>query len=188
MYYIPPHETSITLFSSTGGVEVFRTLKEALKALGYRWIAENVGPHFRVFRGAYSQFDQERERWVRTPQYDDYSFVMRDDHGEPVTAESFAVLRPQRSWQSRWSARYSWWHGEGPVPGTRCHRGGRHYYRHPRTMNERRLAALVLEEEGEVAPRPQRSANSLPCAWDDFRVAARDDRNWKRFRRTQWRA
>ncbi len=188
MHHVPPFESAVTLFSRNGEVEVFRTFKAALKALGHDWIAKHVGPHFRVFRCVLRTFDTQRECWVPTPDYDSYDYVMRDDHGEAVTAESFAFLCPQRSWQSRWSARYSWWNGEGPVPGTRCHRGGRHYYRHPRTMNERRQAALVLEEEGEVAPRPQRSSNSLPCAWDDFRVAARDDRNWKRFRRAQWRA
>ncbi len=188
MHQVPPYESAVTLFSRDGEVEVFKSMKAALKALGLRWIEDNVGPHFRVFRYVERRFDTQRALWVADPLYDNYRYILRNDQGEPVTAADFAVFRRQRPWRGSWALRYAQWNGEGPVPGTRCRRGGRHYYRHPRTMHERRQAALVLEEEGEVAPRPHRSANSLPCAWDDFRVAARDDRNWKRFRRTQWRA
>lgn len=187
MHQIPAHETSVTLFSSDGGVWVYRTMKAALNALGQHWIAKNVGPHFRVFRHVSRYFDTERECWVRTPEYDDYHFIMRDDFGAVVTAASFDALIERKRWRSWWERRYGAWNGEGPVPGTRCHRGGGHCYRRPKTMNERRQAALILEEEGEVAPRPTRDANNLPNSWDDYWVSARDDRNWKRYRKHQWK-
>lgn len=185
MHYVPLYETSVTLFASDGGVRAYHSLKEALNSLGRRWIAANVGPHFRVFRHISRHFDTQREIWVRTPEYDDYDFIMRDDAGDVVTAATFDPLVAKRHGRSWFECRYGTWNGEGPVPGTRRRRGG-HYYRHPKTMSERRQAVLVLVEDGEVPPRPARDAKNLPNAWDDYCVASRDDRNWKRFRQHQW--
>ena len=186
MHHIPAHETSVTLFSSTGDVWTYRTRKAALKALGERWIANNVGPHFRVFSHVSRKFDTERECWIFTPNYEEYEFIMRDDVGAVVSASTFDSLIERRRRRSWWD-RYGAWNGEGPVPGTRCYRGGRHYYRYPQMQNERKLAALILTEEGEVGPRPARAVNNLPHSWNDFEVAARENRNWKQFRKTQWK-
>jgi hypothetical protein len=68
------------------------------------------------------------------------------------------------------------------------------YFRHPRTTQERRHAT-GLEIDGRefhqdigVAIRPRHGrGDSMASARDDMRVAARSDRNWKRFRRTRWR-
>lgn len=187
MHYIPAYETAVTLFSRDGQVWAYPSLKAALKALGERWIANNVGPHFRVFDFDARYFDFERMVWVAKPVYVERAFIMRDDAGGVVTAATFAPLVERRRWNSRWTRMWDCWNGEGPVPGVRCYRGGGHYYRRPQTMMERRLAGLVLEEEGEVAPRGARKANHLPNAYDDYRIAAREDRNWKRYRRTQWK-
>lgn len=187
MHYIPAYETAVTLFSRDGQVWAYPSLKAALKALGERWIAANVGPHFRVFAHSARYFDTVREEWVGEPVYVERAFIMRDDAGGVVTAATFSPLIERRRWHSRWTRMWDFWNGEGPVPGVRCYRGGGHYYRRPQTMMERRLAGLVLEEEGEVAPRGARKANHLPNAYDDYRIAAREDRNWKRYRRTQWK-
>ena len=107
---------------------------------------------------------------------------MRDDAGGVVMAATFHPLI-ERRWPARWSRRWRMWEtwsGEGPVPGVRCHRGGRHYFRRPKSMMERRQAAFVAKEEGEVAPRGARSCCNLPNAYDDYCVASRDDRSWKR--------
>jgi hypothetical protein len=53
---------------------------------------------------------------------------------------------------------------------------------------KRRQAALVLKEEGEIAPRGARSFRNLPNAWDDYRVSSLGERCWKRYRCTQWKA
>jgi hypothetical protein len=69
----------------------------------------------------------------------------------------------------------------GPVTGVRCFRGGagysRRYLRRFHTAGERRLGALVLKEEGEVAPRCARNSRNLPNPWDDIpRIV---ERSWK---------
>lgn len=68
--------------------------------------------------------------------------------------------------------------GNGPIYGVRKSRGGPHYYRRMSTMGERRLNAMTLREEGEVAPRTARCSSNLPNNWDDY---ALDRQNgWKR--------
>lgn len=188
MYQIPAHETAVTLFSRDGDVWAYPTLKAALKALGRSWIARNVGPHFRVFDYVSRRFDTQKEGWVYEPVYDEHAFIMRDDAGAVVTLVDFQPLVARRRRKSRWSFALDTWNGEGPVPGVHKPSAGRHYFRRPQSANERRQAGLVLVEEGEVAPRPARSANSLPDAYDDYGIAAREDRSWKRNRNTRWKA
>lgn len=93
----------------------------------------------------------------------------------------FSLKRPLR-FRLRMYAHYP---GYGPVPGVSAHYGGRAHRRFQH-MNERRLA-VHFTEEGEVPPRASRSHNTIPNPWDDYPVTARDDRSWKRFRRTQFR-
>ncbi|WP_434715653.1 hypothetical protein [Paraburkholderia sp. A3RO-2L] len=187
MHLIPAYETAITLFSRDGAVWTYPSLKAALKALGARWIQDNVGPHFRVFDHAERRLDQARNVWVREPLYRDYLFIMRDDFGGVVTSAEFAPLIQRRRWRPYWYRLTDTWNGEGPVPGVRKYRGGRHYYRHPQTMPEIRQNALVLDEEGEVRARPRRGSHYLPSCWDDRCVAARRDRSWKRHRKNRWK-
>lgn len=72
---------------------------------------------------------------------------------------------------------YTGYCGYGPVPGTRKSRGGIGYSRRMKTVGERRLNALVLHDDGEVACRSSRFGGNLPSSWDDkFRNT---ERNWK---------
>ena len=169
MHIIRQHQTSITLFERNGDVVVFRSMKEAIKKLGYSWIRSNVGPHFRIFLGG---------------PYINYQYILRNDVGETVTAESFADVRikPGGKYPKRQPLN---WDVPGPVPFTgRCSSG--HYFRSIRYINAKRAAQYVLEE-GEIAPRASRTRKVLPDAWDDFVILSRRHRSWKQFRRTQWR-
>lgn len=178
MHKIPEHITGVTLFRRDGLSRAFASFAAALEALGYDWIVKNVGAHFREFTG------HERclinDRWVRFPTYREAEFILRDDQGRVVTGADFNDLLPRRSYFYR----FSFWNGEGPVPGTGGWGNG-HYFRHPKTMAERRQAQQV--DPDEPAPRPARSSANIPNAWDDYWVASRDDVNWKRFRRTQYK-
>jgi hypothetical protein len=68
---------------------------------------------------------------------------------------------------------------QGPVPGLRKRRGGRGYSHLMRTMSARRQAALVVAEDGEVAPRAARNASNIPSSWDDFARRRHLDHCWK---------
>lgn len=59
------------------------------------------------------------------------------------------------------------------------------WYRHPKTMNEKRQYAAALVDLKEHNIRGRRHSNSLPNAWDD--IHAHRDRTWKRAKvRKQW--
>ncbi|WP_160331264.1 hypothetical protein [Burkholderia cenocepacia] len=146
-----------------------------MSELGLAWIRRNVGANFSA--RWYSE-----DTWTSTC----CMFIMRTDFGSVLTVDDFLDLARLRSAGARWQ-RNSEYCGYGPVPGVRKHRGGGHYFRRMRHMNERRQAALVVEEEGEVAPRAARNLHGLPNPWDDYPCHSRDNRNWKRFRKTRWK-
>lgn len=181
MVVIPAYQTAVTLFGRDGSVRVFPSKQAARRKLGLSWIRENVGRDFRVFSHTSNLGGKVFER---SAVYIDYPYVMRDDFGDILTAEDFATPLP---WLTGWSIyrRYRFWNGEGPVPGVFRWRSG-HYFRRPQTLNERRQA-VALVGEGEVPPRARRNQRNLVNANDDLRIGARDIRNWKRYRRTQWK-
>lgn len=189
MHQIPAYEPSVTLFHRDGDVWVYRSLSEAYDALGYHWLCENVGEEFRMFSHSATRMVWSDAGYVPVsePTYIEAEFIMRDDFGNKVTSKDFYAIKERRrkpylGWF--WS-RYASWNGEGPVPGVHKYKAGWHYCRRIRHMNERRWA---IPMEDEPAPRPKRNRNNLQNPWDDYTVAAREDRNWKRHRRTQWRA
>jgi hypothetical protein len=177
MHIIKAYEPSVTLFAVDGEVRVFRSKADALRQLGYRWICEHVREDFVVFSYVERKL-VARDVWSSHPFYHRAHYVMRDDAGAKVTASDFAELRAARRlpyWLQRWN-------GVGPVPYVHRPTQG-HYYRRPQTLNERKLAQAL---DGEPAPRAGR-ATVVPSDWDDRCVASRRERNWKKFRRTQWK-
>jgi hypothetical protein len=60
-----------------------------------------------------------------------------------------------------------------------------HYYRHPRTTQEKRVIVGVVKEDGEPEFRPARK--HVPDAWEDQRFFCRRINNWKRYRQHQWK-
>ncbi len=58
---------------------------------------------------------------------------------------------------------------------------------HIRTIQSRREAVNVLEEEGEPKFRGSRGFHTLPSSWDAKRCDT-NDKNWKRYRKHQWKS
>lgn len=107
-------------------------------------------------------------------------------HGQPLDVLSLLLwgrdlrdrrLRLRRQTPAGRTGGHQAFRGHGPVPGVRKSRGGRSYYRRVGTAPERRLNALVLKDEGEVAVRAARRGTNLPSSWDDI-LACREV-NWK---------
>ncbi|MNR71729.1 hypothetical protein D3C71_24070 [compost metagenome] len=170
MHVIPAFRAGIRLYSRDGACIRYPSLSAAFDALGFYWIKSRVGREFVA-----------ADPWSFAPSVD---WVMRTDFDEVVTAADFEELRAADLARRYRRLPYS---GHGPVPGVHRMRGGR-YFRRLNHMNELRSAALVLREEGEVAPRAKRSPRNLPNPRDDYSIAAREDRSWKRHRRTQWKS
>ena len=185
MKVIPPYQTTVTLFGLDGTVLHFKSLKRALKALGFNWICEKVAREFCLFKGCCAVGADS----PLLPTYVGSAFIMRDDNGLPLTADDFKELVQERKKLSRWRARQKLlenWYGKGPVPFVHKRSAGQHTYRRIRHANARRQAVEVAEE-GEIAPRARRNLKNLPNNWDDYLVAAREIRSWKRFRKHQWK-
>jgi hypothetical protein len=190
MIVIPPYQTAVSLFCKDGSVSVYASLAQAKKELGIRWIARSVGKHFREYLCTTRTYDTDDDGnlvTVRKPEFQESEYVMRDDAGQPVTLADFQALTSREKYISYWARKYATWNGEGPVPGVRKWRGGRHYFRHFHVMHSRRQASFFAEE-GEVAPRCSQNEHGIPDPWDDQHVSAREDRSWKRYRRTQYKS
>lgn len=191
MYIIKSYQTAVTLFSRSGAVRTFASKAEALRELGYTWIRNHVAAQFctwshmeyRAFNGRPAPSWEMVTGNVRVhPVYTYADFIMRDDAGSPLVIGDLAPVRRRRPYYRQ---AMMTWNGGGPVPYTGRRRGG-HYFRHVKTTNERRAAQLV--DDTDVAPRGRRNANNLANSWDDYYVTSREDRNWKRFRKTQFKA
>jgi hypothetical protein len=193
MHIVQPYQTAVTLFKRNGDVVAFSSMQAAFRQLGFSWIAANVGPHFRTFsHHVYVSLDGRVVRnrkeiggiAIQWPVYVEHDYVMRDDSGNPLTAESFAFLRAKSS--GSYTVRgFRYWNGVGPVPFTGKQTGA-HYFRNIRYVNAKRVAQY-FPEDGELAPRAARNARGEPDSWDDKPIAARSCRNWKRYRKIQWR-
>lgn len=97
------------------------------------------------------------------------------------------ILVPAGPWHSRCTVEVEF--RCDPIPGTRCRRGagyGKTVLRRPRTTQERRNYFLDEEME-DVKLRARRSGRNLPNAWDDYCRSDIFVKNWKKFRRTQYK-
>ena len=172
----------------TGAHLWFPDLGTAVRVLGWGWLRYFLSdvpggrdPH--VVRAAAA-------RRIAAPQPPFTQFRLIDDAGEtigPTVIEPWLEPMP-----ARW-LRLPPWHlalvlmPGAPVPLTGKLRGGGGTYRRPGTTPERRMATLVLSEEGEVAPRPSRRLWTLPSVWDDALRSDHRNRSWKRHRRTRYK-
>ena len=194
MYRIEQYQTAVTLFKRNGDVRVFKNKEEAYRALGWEFLGAKVGTEFRRFQHFSTLWVEEEsgEMGQRTfPVYAEFDCILRDDFGCPLTLKDFAdvraKLRARTDIRRYYFYRFSQlerWNGKGPVPGV--HRpGNSHYFRHPKTRNEKRLAQVIVPDE--IPPRAKRNRSNLASEWDDRLVASRDERSWKKFRKTRWK-
>lgn len=193
MHIITRRPRAVTLFAVTGEVRRFTSLLAARKHLGLAWITHNVRPQFHAFNHTAWPTQRASTRLHATPidessradsRYEHARYVMRDDFGEAITGADFVEL--ESAGCTDWiPSHLRYWNGEGPVPRTGLRRG-RSCYRRVRHMNARR-GAETFHAEGEVSPRAARDTGRLPNPWDDYKESSYGQRNWKRFRKHQWK-
>lgn len=188
MHTIKPYETRVTVFDQEGGKYVYATKAEAFKELGQRFISA-IGEHFKSFSHR-AYWHADANSYNTEVHYSTSKYIMRDDNGEPLTLADFSQYKLKYKYKSHYLMRerralnYA---GYGhTVPGTgrsHSHRGT--YYRRPATTAERRLNQIVDWDEPQT--RPSRNLANLTNAWDDYIRSDRDDKNWKRNRKTQYK-
>lgn len=107
-----------------------------------------------------------------------YCYIIETDNGVRYSKEyiegMFRIFRKEIRKDFRWYiATGRKWH----------HRGT--YFRHPQTLQERREIANVYKDDGEPEFRGKR--RNIRHSWDDVVHKDVDNRNWKRFRKTQYK-
>lgn len=107
------------------------------------------------------------------------SHAVRDGFGDPIDPAELERILLERIFRSRRPCRYRF--RLGPVPGTRCFRGGSSFFRHPRTTNEIRHRDSWDEELRALGFDPRRVGRRrrLVTAYDDI-PRNLGDRSWKR--------
>lgn len=188
MHTIKPYETRITLINNEGKKYLYASKAKALEELGQRFLSK-IGEHFKTFNHRsywYTSSDVYRECDVV---YTHSDYIMRDDFGNVVTLADFhELICEKNSKYTKWcESLYAGYKGRGnTVPDIgrrRSHRGT--YYRHPATIAECQINQIVDWDEPQA--RPNRALSNLPNAWDDYVRSDHKNRNWKRFRQTQYK-
>jgi hypothetical protein len=80
---------------------------------------------------------------------------------------------------------------QDPVPGVHKYRGGRYYFRHPKTLQELSSGYIADDLDYSTLTAPQiiklTRVRNIPTAWDDIpRGDIRLNSSWKRHRSTQY--
>jgi hypothetical protein len=167
MYVIPPFEAGVTLYRLDGTFKFYATRRLLLNTLGILTIRRAVGPRLDPSLG--------------------WRFVILDEDRNPLFAKDFEHLVFKEPVIYTYRRGLGTWTGLGPVPHTGRRRGYRVLRRGFRTAQERRLNAFYDAEAGEPRPRARRIGKNLPSNRDDIVRSSFADRNWKRYRKHQWK-
>lgn len=183
MHNIPPGFSGLRLIARDGSVERFDSPIHLLKSKGYRWLQSNVGEHFDTFSHREVIKNEEGEAVGFRSVYHHAPFIVRNAQDEPLSADEICkqVTFSRPAFVPR---RFQFWNGEGPVPWTGRSRWGR-YYRRPRTAQARRMS--LVADPSDIPPRAKRNKANLRTSWDDLKRSTSGHRNWKRFRRHQYK-
>lgn len=165
MHIITPYDSGVYLRLSNGTWQFYESRRQLYNALGWS-VLRRCGRPGAWFYG--------------------WQTVVKDVDGNRLTArafEGFATSKEIRkmSGQSRPV-------GEGAVPGTGVRGRGCCMRRRLKTTQERRLHAFYDVEAGEPKPRARRTGSNLASAFDDQIRSDADARNWKHYRKHQWKA
>lgn len=136
---------------------------------------------YQVFAKVYGRYQLENrfsfnplDIWMKSCFDIQYCFYIEDHTGLRYTKEF--ILGEFRKYRPKYSC-YKYWYGKRH---RRCST-------HIRTIQSRREAVNVLEEEGEPKVRGSRGFHALPSSWDAKRCDT-NDKNWKRYRKHQWKS
>jgi hypothetical protein len=173
---------------SNGNEEVFASLRAAVRRVGWYKIKGCTG---RDLPTPIPYYDgrEWRQRWIAGD-----PVVFLDEMGLRiplglVVSTALALGLDVEGYQRwYWRRRRVFRFRNGPVPGTRCWRGGgggwiRDKLHTVQEIRETQFHDEFDEDRDEIWVRRKRL--NIPTAWDDLR--RHTERNWKSQRRTQWR-
>lgn len=123
--------------------------------------------------------------------YKYYTYVVFNEYHEIIAPDIiYEDVYQKRIKNQKWRYR-SFKFRDGPVENIRCYRGGWHYYRQVKTAQEYKENCSLVHNEDisfyKVKIRAKRNNNNLPNAWDDLNHQDYNYKNWKNYRKTQWK-
>lgn len=183
----------VTVREYHGGARTYASLSDAVRAVGHEYIA--------ALRGDHIAYPPTPENVFRRPFggdthcfYDQYSLRI------PVWKVKEAWNNLPVVWESshRWNRRRYYFTPEtfrkGPIPGTgRARWKFSSYYRYPKTLQEHRWAEALradreeLLEYSSIPLKARDRDNYLPTAWDDVPRSEHAKKNWKAYRKHQYK-
>lgn len=195
MHIVPKFIPKIYLIHRSGERWAYKDIKEAgteLHRIGFynTWRQRQralIGTHFRANR----EWSVEEFCYIDVS----YDYIVRDEFGEIITTNDLDDAR-ERKFSKYQSRRYNIsdyankHFRNGPIPYTRCFRGGRSKS-NIKTIQERREVVGLLHDEDireyTIKIRPNRNANNIPTSWDDCGRSDWNTKNWKKHRKHQYR-
>lgn len=190
----------VFLVRYTGEVYLYDSYREFLSYLRGD-VLHNMGKSFRDvrcfyttrwvrdYRGEYRCIDEKTmvyTYWVAHWDHKSGSIIdpaqLKKDWDEYLN-ELHRLRTSHKRWWYRWNNKI-FEYRNGPVPFIgrhHSHRGS--WYRHMKTTQERRWS--LAEKEDGVRGRAKRNIHNIPNSWDDW--ARHNEKNWKRFRKNQWK-
>ena len=186
MYQVPKYIPKIRLIARDGRVWEYKNITEAADDLYgiFGWsIRDHIGDQWVKSRNFDFRLD--------TPFYYYYAYILQNNFGDVVTVDELMNARSgRRNYYDRWRPRrFEFEFRNGPVPyiGRRRRGSG---YRHMETTQEICEAeALRFDEDAQyysIKSRAKRNRSNLPNSWDDCWRPSRQ-KNWKNYRKTQWK-
>lgn len=164
MHIITPYESGVFLQRSNGTWHFYESRRQLFNAVGWN-VLRRCGRPGSWFIG--------------------WPTVVKDADGIRLTARDFECFVTPKI--LRKAAAGSHPIGTGPVPGAGVRGRGCGMRRQLKTTQERRLNASYDCDGGEPKPRSRRTGSNLPTAYDDQIRSDADARNWKHYRKHQWK-
>lgn len=149
-------------------VWTFKSINDAAKYYNWLYNNNNVNDTFdKVQYGVY----HHGERFQYTPTV---HHILRDDDDNIVSMwDLWEIIKPKRK-----RSRYNW-NSWAKRKSGKC-------YRHPKTTQERRMA-YAIDEEYPIKVRSKRNATNLTDYYDDVYFSYWKNKNWKKYRKHQWK-
>lgn len=166
MYIVPRTPAPLIMRNSVGTRIHFKTRADVARKYPQYWLRTRLVEEFS------GKSDNTWDNYCAADEW------ICEENGHPLMAKDFVAHR------AAYRSRRSQWNGEGPVPGI-SKRGRGFYHRRIHTMPERRMASVF--DENEPGPRASRNSGNLPNSWDDLTRSDYAAKNWKTYRKTQWK-
>lgn len=185
MYEVKKYVPKVRLISRAGSIWEYNSMSKAYYIINSRRLWTEIG---NSFKDSVYSFRFIKGKCIKVVTFPNY--ILRTELGDVITVDELRDYSPPK--RPYFLYRHlPFKFRKGSVPNIHCSRGGFHYYRKIKTTQEHRANRAVLTDEDaklyRVKVRGKRAKNFLPNTWDDIIYSDITIKNWKKYRRTQYK-